>query len=173
MWLKPNKICVSAQVISFAQPGVGESHGCPFRHMDPDLLQQRLSSSGRLPSDAVEGIMERTRSKQYQLACREYFKAMNPQLKPEEAQSVNINHPNQFFELGQKVAKGISLVAAGSGDGTNPQQQQQPSRVKALKVPLNESSMMNRSGTMDDDASIDAELSKIDSTLMEYSGLDF
>ncbi|VDN37818.1 unnamed protein product, partial [Dibothriocephalus latus] len=89
-------------IISQAAPGVGEFHGCPFKHMDPELLRQRLTLGGRLTTDAVDAIVIRARDKQYQLACREYFKAMHPSLSPEDAAAVNINHPNQFFELGQK-----------------------------------------------------------------------
>ncbi|VDM01703.1 unnamed protein product [Schistocephalus solidus] len=153
------------KIISQPAPGVGEFHGCPFKHMDPELLHQRLTLGGRLTAEAVDAIVTRARDKQYQLACREYFKAMHPSLSPEDAAAVNITHPNQFFEVGQKVANGtpLSNAAASAIPAT--------SRTKARKVPLNESRLMNTSEL--DDSSVDAELSKIDSTLLEYSSINF
>lgn len=62
------------QIISFNQPGAGEFHGCPFRHLGLDLLSQRLAVCGKVSFDQVEAVVKRAKDKQYQLACREFFK---------------------------------------------------------------------------------------------------
>ncbi|KAH9280923.1 DNA primase large subunit [Echinococcus granulosus] len=159
------------KIISFSQPGVGEFHGCPFRHLDLDLLNQRLSIGGKLTSDQVEAVVKRAKDNQYQLACREFFKAMHPELSPEDAASVVINHPNQFYELAQKASKGIPLSSSGESGAAN--QRTNGTKWRAMKVPLNDSQLTNQSQSALDDTSIDEELSRIDSTLLEYSDMDF
>ncbi|VDO00353.1 unnamed protein product [Rodentolepis nana] len=158
------------KVISFSQPATGEFHGCPFRHLDPELLHQRLSIGGKIPSDQVEVIVKRSKDKQYQLACREFFKAMHPDLSVEDASTVAINHPNQYYELAQKAIKGIPLTS----NAETVSSQRSRVKVRAVKVPLNDSQMTSQS-TGFEDTSIDDEISKIDSTLLEYAGsnLDF
>uniref|UniRef100_A0A5K3EGF5 DNA primase large subunit n=1 Tax=Mesocestoides corti TaxID=53468 RepID=A0A5K3EGF5_MESCO len=159
------------KIISFNQPATGEFHGCPFRHLDLDLLRQRLAVGGKLSSDRVEAIVTRAKDKQYQLACREFFKAAHPELSPEDAASVNINHPNQFYELAQKAARGLQFALNGASDGSS---QRTPGvKTRAVKVPLNDPQIINQSSSILDDTTIDAELSKIDSTLLEYSSIDF
>ncbi|KAM7542217.1 hypothetical protein Aperf_G00000017327 [Anoplocephala perfoliata] len=159
------------KIISFSQPGASEFHGCPFRHLDLELLRQRLSVGGKVPSDQVETIVKRAKDKQYQLACREFFKAMHPELSAEDASAVVINHPNQYYELAQKVTKGIPLTSSNEADNS----QRSNVSIRAVKVPLNDSQMTTQSQSGFKDTSIGEEMSNIDSTLMEYavSNLDF
>ncbi|KAM3177833.1 hypothetical protein ACTXT7_003776 [Hymenolepis weldensis] len=159
------------KIISFNQPATGEFHGCPFRHLDLELLHQRLSVGGKIPSNQVEAIVKRSKDKQYQLACREFFKAIHPDLSAEDASAIVINHPNQYYELAQKVSKGIALTSNGEADSS----QRSRVQVRAVKVPLNDSQMTNQSEGGFDDTGIDEEMLKIDSTLLEYtaSNLDF
>ncbi|KAG5444745.1 DNA primase large subunit [Clonorchis sinensis] len=100
------------KIISSNGPGPGESHGCPFRHMDPDLLRQRLSSRGRIPSDAVDTIMQRAKERLYHLSCREYFRAMH-KLNADAISGLVITHPNQYFEESLKVLKGELVISKG------------------------------------------------------------
>ncbi|KAF6779786.1 hypothetical protein AHF37_00760 [Paragonimus kellicotti] len=93
------------KIISSNAPGAGDYHGCPFRHMDPELLRQRLSSSGRIPSDIVDNIVQRAKERLYHLSCREYFRALH-KLDVDAMSGVTIMHPNQYFELSQKVLRG-------------------------------------------------------------------
>lgn len=134
--------------------------------MDLELLRQRLSTGAKMSTETVDEIVKRAKDKQYQLACREFFKGSHPTLSPEDAIAVNINHPNQFYELAQKVSNGISLSAIPATPSGE--------HVRAVKIPLNDSRLLNStSASLMDDTSIDAELSKIDSTLMEYADMDF
>ncbi|KAF5401256.1 Eukaryotic-type DNA primase large subunit [Paragonimus heterotremus] len=93
------------KIISSNAPGAGDYHGCPFRHMDPELLRQRLSSSGRIPSDIVDNIVQRSKERLYHLSCREYFRALH-KLDVDAMSGVTIMHPNQYFDLSQKVLRG-------------------------------------------------------------------
>lgn len=96
---------------------------------------------------------------------------MHPELSPEDATSVTINHPNQYFELAQKASKGIPLSSSGGADP--PAQRTTGMKRRVVKVPLNDSQMTNQGQSGFEDTTIDDEISKIDSTLLEYSSLDF
>ncbi|CAH8466204.1 unnamed protein product [Dicrocoelium dendriticum] len=92
------------KIIMSSAPGPNEYHGCPFRHMDPDLLRQRLSSGGRIPLDSVETIVQRAKERLYHLSCREYFRAMH-KLDADDMAGISITHPNQYFEESQKILR--------------------------------------------------------------------
>ncbi|VDK20313.1 unnamed protein product [Taenia asiatica] len=159
------------KIISFNQPGPGEFHGCPFRHLDLDLLSQRLAIGGKVPSDQVEAVVKRAKDKQYQLACREFFKATHPGLSPEDAASVVINHPNQYYELAQKVSKGIPLSSSGESGAAF--QSTNGTKRCAIKVPSNNSQLANQSHSGLEDTTMDEKLSRIDSALLDHSNIDF
>ncbi|EFJ31371.1 hypothetical protein SELMODRAFT_88080 [Selaginella moellendorffii] len=72
-------------------PGVGDHHGCPYRHFSEDKLRASLGGLG-LNSRQVSSALEKTRSQHYQLACAEVFEAVHG------CSSDGINHPNQYFE---------------------------------------------------------------------------
>ena len=93
---------------------------------------------------------------------------MHPDLSPEDATSVTINHPNQYYELAQKVSRGIPLT-------TSDPSSQRTAGVKrrVVKVSHNDSQVTNQSQPGFEDTSIDEDISKIDSTLLEYSNIDF
>lgn len=96
---------------------------------------------------------------------------MHPDLSPEDASAVVINHPNQYYELAQKVSKGIPLTSGGDAEGS----QGSRVKIKPVKVPLNDSQMTNQSMEGFEDTSMDEEMLKISSTLQEYgaANLDF
>lgn len=98
-----------------------------------------------------------------------FIQAMHPDLSPEDTSAVVINHPNQYYELAQKVKKGISLTSSGEADSS---QRSSVSR-RAVKVPLNDSQMTTQIHSGLEDTSIDEEMSKIDSTLLEYAASNF
>ncbi|VDP80487.1 unnamed protein product [Echinostoma caproni] len=127
------------KIISSTAPGPGDYHGCPFRHMDPDLLRQRLSSSGRLTSDSVDTIVQRAKERLYHLSCREYFRAMH-KLDAEAMSGITIHHPNQYFEESQRVLRGEGAGATRTG----------AERVRVKKVQLADSVL--ESTFMDDEA---------------------
>ncbi|KAH8864473.1 DNA primase large subunit isoform 1 [Schistosoma japonicum] len=92
------------KIISGSAPGAGDYHGCPFRHMDPELLQQRLLSGGRLSSEVAETIVQRAKERLYHLSCREYLRGML-KLSVDDISGVTIHHPNQYFEEARKLSQ--------------------------------------------------------------------
>ncbi|CAH8577417.1 unnamed protein product [Schistosoma turkestanicum] len=93
------------RIVSGSAPGAGDYHGCPFRHMDPELLRQRLLSGGRLSSDVAENIVQRAKERLYHLSCREYLRGML-KLSVDDISGVTIHHPNQYFEEARKILQG-------------------------------------------------------------------
>ncbi|THD19826.1 DNA primase large subunit [Fasciola hepatica] len=117
------------KIISSTAPGPGDYQGCPFRHMDPELLRQRLSSSGRLTSESVDTIVQRAKERLYHLSCREYFRGMH-KLDAEAMSGITIHHPNQYFEESQRVLRGEGAVSGRLGT---------EQRIRVKKVQLSDS----------------------------------
>ncbi|KAL1207595.1 putative DNA primase large subunit [Cardamine amara subsp. amara] len=86
------------KVISSA-PGVGDHHGCPYRHFSEDNLRAALGRMG-LSSRGMEDVMDKVKNKHYQLACTLTFEAVYG-----TSCDAGINHPNQYFEEAQNVLK--------------------------------------------------------------------
>ncbi|XP_035665558.1 DNA primase large subunit-like [Branchiostoma floridae] len=89
------------KVIMTNAPAVGDHHGCPFRHTDPELLNQRLQGY-RVNTTGVQEIIELVKGGHYQLACTKYFEITH---NVDDA-GFGLNHPNQYFEESQKVLNG-------------------------------------------------------------------
>ncbi|ESO06820.1 hypothetical protein HELRODRAFT_76894 [Helobdella robusta] len=92
------------KIITTNQPGVGDHHGCPFRHSDVDVLRQKLKLM-MISSDGVNEITNLAKQGQCQLACGRLF-----ELKHETNFRYVTNHPNQYFDDSQKLASGNSLA---------------------------------------------------------------
>ncbi|XP_066588226.1 DNA primase large subunit-like [Prorops nasuta] len=82
---------VGCQKIMGSFPGPGDYHGCPYKHMDQDVLKQKLTKYGVPPAQIIE-ILELSKEGQYSLACTKYFEIFHKKL-PERP----IIHPNAYF----------------------------------------------------------------------------
>ncbi|KFK41135.1 hypothetical protein AALP_AA2G090500 [Arabis alpina] len=89
----------ACQKIISSAPGVGDHHGCPYRHFSEDNLRAALGRMG-LSSRGMEDVMDKVRNKHYQLACTLTFEAVYG-----TSCDAGINHPNQYFEESQKILK--------------------------------------------------------------------
>ncbi|XP_060669227.1 probable DNA primase large subunit isoform X1 [Ziziphus jujuba] len=87
----------SCQKIILSTPGVGDHHGCPYRHFSDENLRAALSKMG-VNSRAVEDVMDKVRNRHYQLACTLTFEAVHA-----SSCDSGINHPNQYFSDSQKL----------------------------------------------------------------------
>ncbi|KAL8037979.1 hypothetical protein ABFX02_11G073300 [Erythranthe guttata] len=87
----------SCQKIITSTPGVGDHHGCPYRHFSEDNLRAALSTMG-VGNRAVEDVMDKVRNRHYQLACTLTFEAIHGASCDE-----GINHPNQYYTDSKKV----------------------------------------------------------------------
>ncbi|XP_075658195.1 putative DNA primase large subunit [Castanea sativa] len=87
----------SCQKIITSAPGVGDHHGCPYRHFSEENLRAALGKMG-LSNRAVEDVLDKVRNRHYQLACTLTFEAVHG-----TSCDAGINHPNQYFSDSQKV----------------------------------------------------------------------
>ncbi|XP_005100037.1 DNA primase large subunit [Aplysia californica] len=93
------------KIIMNNPPATGDSHGCPFRHFDTDLLKQRISSQG-LTKEGVETVMKYTKGGHCQVACAKYFELTHGISDSGTEVEMVIQHPNQYFERSQKLLNG-------------------------------------------------------------------
>ncbi|KAL6002715.1 hypothetical protein ACLOJK_022934, partial [Asimina triloba] len=87
----------SCQKIISSTPGVGDHHGCPYRHFGEQNLRAALSKMG-VRGQATEEILDKVRNRHYQLACTLTFEAVHA-----SSCDTGINHPNHFFSESQKI----------------------------------------------------------------------
>ncbi|GAQ82103.1 Eukaryotic-type DNA primase large subunit [Klebsormidium nitens] len=108
-------------------PGVGDHHGCPYRHFSQDNLSAALGRM-RLNRKTIDDVMTKVKNHHYQLACAATFEGVHG--APCES---GINHPNQYFDESRKRA------ASREGDdptaqGTPPVAERQPAAERASPV---------------------------------------
>ncbi|CAL5067341.1 unnamed protein product [Urochloa decumbens] len=89
----------SCQKIISATPGVGDHHGCPYRHFGEENLRAALNKMG-VSGHTLEEIMDKVKNRHYQLACTLTFEATHG-----VSCDSGINHPNQYFSESQKVLR--------------------------------------------------------------------
>ncbi|GAB2297732.1 hypothetical protein Dimus_031819 [Dionaea muscipula] len=87
----------SCQKVISSNPGVGDHHGCPYRHFSEDNLKAALNKMG-MSSRAMEDVLDRVRNKHFQLACTLVFEAIHG-----TSCDSGINHPNQYFSESHKI----------------------------------------------------------------------
>ncbi|KAK1305983.1 putative DNA primase large subunit [Acorus calamus] len=89
----------SCQKIISSTPGVGDHHGCPYRHFSEENLRAALGKMG-VGGRTMDDVMDKVRNRHYQLACTLTFEAIHA-----SSCDAGINHPNQYFSDSQKVLK--------------------------------------------------------------------
>ncbi|XP_010250659.1 PREDICTED: probable DNA primase large subunit [Nelumbo nucifera] len=87
----------SCQKIISSTPGVGDHHGCPYRHFSEENLRTALGKMG-VSGRTAEEVMDKVRNRHYQLACTLTFEAIHG-----SSCDAGINHPNQYFSDSQKI----------------------------------------------------------------------
>ncbi|OVA09575.1 DNA primase large subunit [Macleaya cordata] len=87
----------SCQKIISSTPGVGDHHGCPYRHFSEENLRAVLGKMG-VGGHIVKDVMDKVQNRHYQLACTLTFEAVHGC-----SCDAGINHPNQYFSDSQKI----------------------------------------------------------------------
>ncbi|XP_059656634.1 probable DNA primase large subunit [Cornus florida] len=87
----------SCQKIISSTPGVGDHHGCPYRHFSEENLRAALGRMG-VVNRALEDVIDKVRNRHYQLACTLTFETVHG-----SSCDAGINHPNQYFSDSQKI----------------------------------------------------------------------
>lgn len=148
------------KIIMSNTPGPGDSHGCPFRHTDLDLLKQKLKAMS-IGTVYYDKIIESLKGGHYQVACTRYFEATHKR-EVESIQS-SISHPNQYFEESRKGEGETPAGSSSTSMGTPKTPKSQRSVVSSQSTPGpvsqdSTSSTTQLSGIeeMDDDFDMDA-----------------
>lgn len=100
--------------------GPQDTHGCPFKTLDPNNLRAKLNSYGFSSAHAQE-IAGFASKGHYQIACGKYFTIMHS-IDHDET----INHPNEFFDKSQ------ALIENRTNDGTPKSTQKTQANPKDL-----------------------------------------
>ncbi|KAH7683196.1 DNA primase large subunit eukaryotic protein [Dioscorea alata] len=87
----------SCQKIISSTPGVGDHHGCPYRHFSEENLRAALTKMG-VGGHAMDDIMQKVQTRHYQLACTLTFEAVHG-----ISCDTGVNHPNQYFIESRKA----------------------------------------------------------------------
>lgn len=87
----------SCQKVISSTPGVGDHHGCPFRHFSEENLRAALGGMG-VGNRGMDDIIDKVRNRHYQVACTLTFEAVHG-----SSCDAGINHPNQYFIDSQKI----------------------------------------------------------------------
>ncbi|KAI9571242.1 DNA primase, large subunit [Boletus coccyginus] len=97
----PAKSC--QQILTTDKPGVGDCHGCPYRHFGPENLQTGLlsaySSQGLTASDLHE-VMRTVKEGHYHVACTRVFEITHASRGVKKGEGIgdgdSVIHPNQY-----------------------------------------------------------------------------
>nr|XP_023870630.1 probable DNA primase large subunit isoform X1 [Quercus suber]XP_023870632.1 probable DNA primase large subunit isoform X1 [Quercus suber]XP_023870633.1 probable DNA primase large subunit isoform X1 [Quercus suber] len=119
----------SCQKIITSAPGIGDHHGCPYRHFSEENLRAALGKMG-ISNRAVEDVMDKVRNRHYQvgtaaskllpgglvLVLKSWLRLVNNLITYMQLActltfeavhgtscDAGINHPNQYFSDSQKV----------------------------------------------------------------------
>ncbi|XP_049368369.1 probable DNA primase large subunit isoform X5 [Solanum verrucosum] len=87
----------SCQKIISSTPGVGDHHGCPYRHFSEENLRTALTRM-RVGNRALEDVIDKVRNRHYQLACTLTFEAVHG-----SSCDAGVNHPNQYYNDSQRI----------------------------------------------------------------------
>ncbi|KAF8447622.1 DNA primase, large subunit [Boletus edulis BED1] len=97
----PAKSC--QQILTSDKPGVGDCHGCPYRHFSPENLQTGLlavySSQGLTANDLHE-VMRTVKEGHYHVACTRVFEITHASRGVKKGEGIgggdSVVHPNQY-----------------------------------------------------------------------------
>ncbi|KAF8580894.1 DNA primase, large subunit [Ramaria rubella] len=96
-------------ILTTNQPGVSESHGCPFRHFSPENLNTALLStfsSQGVSSGDIPDILNTVKSGHYHVACTRVFELTHGIKKGEGVGGGEcVTHPNQYAARSRELEK--------------------------------------------------------------------
>ena len=88
------------KIINMNVPMGNECHGCPFKNYSEENLRKILNTCNLKDAD-IEEILDKKKTKEYQVACVKYFEAKFP---GNLGEGIGI-HPNKYFTSAMKVVK--------------------------------------------------------------------
>jgi len=103
-----------------SQPGVGDHHGCPFRHSDEDQLMALLKSRG-IDREGQDQIRELVQGHHYQVACTRVWSLTHGNTSVPDTVG---NHPNAYFDASRQYNASLQGGTQTKLE-TQPQEQKQ------------------------------------------------
>lgn len=96
-----------ATILSKPKPSKSDSHGCPYRDLNPDSLIQSLNDMGITDLHDINGVMDDVSKRDYTVACTRVFELTHKkQLKSNKNdEGMHINHPNLYFDRSRQLER--------------------------------------------------------------------
>lgn len=96
------------QILTGPSPGVGDAHGCPYRHLSRESLAASLGRLGVEDKSSLKEIYDAIESKHFHIACTKVFEVTHPEVALKET----ISHPNMYYErsIGLNIHRGANPV---------------------------------------------------------------
>lgn len=92
-----------AQILSKPKPNSSEAHGCPYRDLSQEKLQNLLANMGMEDDGTMQSVVGMAQQGNYQAACSKVFETLNAEniQKNQQlglpVQETGIQHPNDYF----------------------------------------------------------------------------
>ncbi|KAJ5508884.1 DNA primase large subunit eukaryotic/archaeal [Penicillium freii] len=94
------------KILGDSNPGIGQTHGCPYRHYSVDNLVGFLQATGVSDKEVLRGVREDVGKMRYHIACNRVFEATHKneikKVKEDGSWSQTdldtIVHPNTYFK---------------------------------------------------------------------------
>ncbi|KAJ5121804.1 DNA primase large subunit [Penicillium atrosanguineum] len=94
------------KILGDSNPGIGQTHGCPYRHYSVDNLVGLLQATGVSDKEVLRGVREDVGKQRYHIACNRVFESTHKneikKVKEDgtwsQADLDTIVHPNTYFK---------------------------------------------------------------------------
>ncbi|KAJ5678461.1 DNA primase large subunit [Penicillium maclennaniae] len=94
------------KILGDSNPGIGQTHGCPYRHYSVDNLVGLLQATGVSDKEVLRGVREDIGKQRYHIACNRVFESTHKneikKVKEDgtwsQADLDTIVHPNTYFK---------------------------------------------------------------------------
>lgn len=96
-----------ATILSKPRPGKTDSHGCPYRDLDPESLVNNLQQMGINDQHEINGVIDDVSKRDYTVACTRVFELTHKkQLNgSKNEEGMHINHPNLYFDRSRQLER--------------------------------------------------------------------
>lgn len=96
----------SCQTILLKNPGVGDTHGCPYRHFSPDNLRLALQSMMGVSGSDLSEVMGSVATQHYHVACTRVYELTHGLKKGEGIGGGEcVTHPNEYAQRSRELEK--------------------------------------------------------------------
>ena len=112
------------QILVNNPPGVGDTHGCPYRHFSVENLMDALTTMGVTDEEVLNQVKEDVGMQKYHIACNKVFEYTHKKEIKRDAEDgrkskggrSTIGHPNEYYSFSWEL-KNPGLCAIGAEEG--------------------------------------------------------